>query len=468
MNESSPHEEPRWAGVREVLGMSGPIILGSLSYTVMEFCDKVMVAQIGTDALAATGSAALWSYTLGTLFLGIIGCVSTFVAQCVGKGREDECGAYAWQGIYLSVAAGLAALLLWPLSGPLFHLMRHSDAITALELTYFRIRLLGYVGLAWGTSLSAFFQAVNRPMIPSYVAMLGNAVNLGLNYVLIFGKLGFPAFGVAGAAVATVISQYLQAAVLHAVFYNKLFDSGYATRKSWRFDPRRIRELIRIGLPNGFTMLLDIANWAIFTSFLVGGFGAAALAAHNVALSFMHVSFMPAMAVNQGIAPIVGQWIGRGDYGRAEARTYTAVRLTMVYMFCMGIVFAVFGGSLIDAVFSDDPAVIQLGARLLLLAAIFQGFDAVTIVTIGALRGAGDTRWIMWVMFFAAYFIFLPTATFLAVWMGGGAHGAWVGATIYIITLSGLLFYRFRSGRWRGFSIFSTDDAPASVPQSEG
>ena len=465
MQDAKAHiDEPRWAGVREVMAMSGPIILGSLSYTVMEFCDKAMVARIGTEALAATGSAALWSYTLGTVFIGVVGCVSTFSSQSLGRGNLDNCSRYAWQGIYLSILAGLLALLLWPLSTPLFTLMRHSAEVTALEITYFRIRLFGYIAIAWVTALGAFFQSVNRPMLPSYTAILGNALNLFLNYLLIFGKWGFPQLGVAGAALATVIALWFQVLLLQAIFLLPQFDANYGTRRTWRLELARVRELVRVGLPNGASMFFDIANWAIFTSFLVGSFGAVSLAAHTIALSFMHVSFMPALALNHGIAPIVGQWIGRGDYARASARTYTALRLACAYMFFMGVVFALFGGRLIGMVFSDDPTVIHLGHKMLILAAIFQGFDALTIVSIGALRGAGDTRWMMWVMFIAAYFLFLPLAYWLAFSMGGEAFGAWVGATIYIILLAGMMMYRFRSGRWREMRIFSEDEAPAPEP----
>lgn len=462
-----PHEnnialenEPRWEGAREVMGMAWPIVLGSLSFTVMEFCDKWMVSKLGTEALAAVGSAGLWSYTLSTVLLGIVGCVSTFAAQSLGRNERQHCARYTWQGIYLSVIAGMLALLLWPVSGPLFRSMGHGEVVTGLELAYFRVRLFGYIPMAWMTALAAFFQAVNHPRVPMYMAIIGNSANLVMNYALIFGKFGFPALGVQGAALATVIAQLLQAGLLHAVFISHRYHEGFGTRTAYRFDPRRIRELTRIGLPSGMGMFLDIFNWGIFTSFVVGYFGAVALASHNVAISFMHVSFMPAVGVNQAIAAIVGRWIGRGDIPRAKARTYTAVKICMLYMFIMGVVFALGGRYLITAIFSKDPEVILLGWKLLVLAAIFQAFDAVNITCLGALRGAGDTRWVMWAMFVGAYTFFLPLALTMAFPLNGGAFGAWISATIYIILLSGVLFLRFKSERWRNINIF-TETPPA-------
>jgi MATE family multidrug resistance protein len=443
--------------------MSWPIVLGTLSFTIMQFCDQWMVAYLGTEALAAAGSAGLWSYTLSTMLLGIVGCVSPFAAQSLGRGQKENCARYAWQGIYLSVFAGLIALMLWPLSGSLFRSMGHSETVTGFELSYFRIRLLGYIPMAWGTALAAFFQSVNHPRIPMYAALVGNSSNLVLNYLLIFGKFGFPRWGIAGAATATVISQFMQTGIQQAVFMNRRYHAEYGTRTAFAYDAARLRELFRVGWPNGMNMFLDIFNWGIFTSFVVGYFGDRSLAAHNVAISFMHVCFMPAIAVNQGIAVIVGQWLGRGDIPRAKARTYTAIRLTMGYMFVMGVIFAVFGRHLIGAIFSSDPAVIRLGHQLLILAAIFQAFDAVNIICLGSLRGAGDTRWVMWAMFIGAYLFFLPLSLVLAFVLEGATVGAWIGATTYIILLSGVLFFRFYGERWRHIDIFSMSAPVAEV-----
>jgi len=204
-----------------------------------------------------------------------------------------------------------------------------------------------------------------------------------------------------------------------------------------------------------------VANWGIFTSFVVGHFGTVALASHNAAMNFMHLCFMPAIGLNQGVAAIVGQYIGRKDPDTAEARTYTAIRIAMVYMFVMGLVFAVFGRGLIHAFFSNDPEVLALGHKLLMLSALFQAFDAINIIASGALRGAGDTRWMAMVMFLFAYLFFLPLSLGLAFLAKWGALGAWIGATAYIIILSGFLFTRFRRGHWRTINIFTYSD---SVP----
>jgi MATE family multidrug resistance protein len=454
MLEDTLETEPRWTGVREVMGMSLPIILGSLSFTIMEFTDKWMVSRLGTEPLAAVGSAGIWSYTLCSALLGVIGCVSTFAAQSLGRDEKPNCARYAWQGIYLSILAGLVAMLLWPVAGIFFRSMGHAAAVTDFETSFFRIRLLGYVPMAWCTALAAFFQAVSRPKIPMYAAIVGTVFNAFMNWALIFGVFGFPRLGVNGSATATVLAQYLQMLLLMAAFLKPSIHREYGTRAVWRPDWPRLAELVRIGLPSGAGMFLDIFNWSIFTSFVVGHFGAVSLAAHNAAITMMHLCFMPAVAVNQGIAAIVGQWIGRGDIARAKQRTYTAIKVCMMYMVLMGLVFAYHRKSIIGS-FSNDPAVVELGGKLLVLAALFQAFDAINITCMGALRGVGDTRFMMLVMFFGAYCFFLPSSLILAFWAHGEAFGAWIAATANIMGLSFVLLYRFRSERWRSIQIFA-------------
>jgi MATE family multidrug resistance protein len=452
-----PLEEPRWAGVQEVMRMAGPIVLGSLSYTLMEFTDKAMVAQLGTDALAASGSAGIWSYTTTTFLLGVTGCVSTFASQSFGREKWSDCARYTWQGVWMSLLAIGLIIVLWPSARYLFTAMQHEPEVVRLETLYFQTRLFGYVGMAWGMAMACFFQSINRPGIPMYTAIASNALNILLNYLLIFGKFGFPELGIVGAGIATSIAQTINAIVLHIVFLRPSFNDRYQTRSTWALDLKRIGELWRVGWPSGVHMLLDILNWAIFTGFVVGYFGGIALAAQTATLSFMFVSFMPAIAINQAIAPIVGQWLGRQDVARAKARAYTAVKLCTAYMLTMGIIFAVFGKELIALVFSDDPEVIALGAKLLILAAIFQGFDGLNIVLAGALRGAGDTRWMMWMTFFAAYLIFLPLSLVVAFLFNGGTIGAWIAATIFIILLGGVMLRRWQGEKWRSVSIFTNE-----------
>lgn len=463
----------RWQGLAEVSQMAWPIMLGAMSFVLMDFVDKVFVSFLDRGLaepinLAAVGSAGIWSYTLGVFFVGIAGCVSTFAAQSLGRGKLDNCARYAWQGVYISIAAGVIGLGMLPLAEPLFNSMGHSPEVTSRELIYARIRILGFGFVAWQAALAGFFQAVNRPKIAMYGALVGNLSNIALDYVLIFGKFGFPKMEIAGAAIATVLSMIIQVAVLHTIFMGDNIDREYASRRTWRLDWVKTKDLFTIGWPSGVSGFLDVASWSIFTSFIVGGFGTVQLAAHTAAINFMHLMFIPAMALSMAVTPIVGQWIGRRDIATAKSRAYTATKIAICVMITMGLTLAIFGETLMR-VFSSDADVIKLGHSLLILAAIFAGFDAVTIVLAGALRGAGDTRWMMVALFIGSYFVSLPLALLFSGPLGLEAHGAWIGATIYIILLSGVFLWRFHHEGWLGINIFSEEKESegATVPVSD-
>jgi multidrug resistance protein, MATE family len=461
MTTFSPDTESSWAGLREVLGMAFPIILGMLSFVFMQFIDQWMVSKLGKEALAAVGSAGLWSYAVTTFFLGIVSCVSTFAAQSLGRGKRENCSAYTWQGIHLALISGVCILALWPAAPWFFGSMGHSPEVTRLEILYFQVRLFGFIFIIWQGALAGFFQAVNRAIVPMYAAVIANVINVILDYLLIFGNLGFPQWGIAGAAVATVASLLVQVIVLQGVFLSPRYHERYRSRAAFRLDTGKLRELLSIGFPAGITHFTDILVWGLFTSYLVGSFGDNQLAAHNTAIIYLHLCFMPALGVHYAIAPIVGQWLGRGRVDLAVKRTYTALKIAICWTTLVGLQLAIFGKPLMR-LFSDVPDIIALGQTLLILSAVFQAFDGCNIIVSGALRGAGDTRWLAVTMFCLAYVFFMPLAYVLAVPLDGQATGAWIGATIYIIVLSFFLFWRFRSEHWRNINIFTHESAPAA------
>ncbi len=468
-----PINEPRWAGAREVLVMAGPIVLSMISYTVMETMDQVMAAQLGTAELAAMGTAPVFTYLIAATMLGIVTCVSTFVSQSIGRGHPEHGASYTWQGVHFGVLAGVFSLAAWPLALPLFSAMGHTPQVAGLEAEYFQVRLLGFMPLVWIWAFMTFFMAIERPNVPMYIAIVGNLVNFVLNYMLIFGEWGAPQLGVAGAAWGTVASQWLQAGLFFWVFLSGKTNARFATRAAWPLHGKRLRELLRIGVPNGLFFLMDVMTWAVFIGVVVGGFGDVALAANGVAVAIMKLSFMPAVAVNQAIGPIVGNYLGQGDIARAKARTWTAVRLTIAYMGVLGIFMGLFGDRVTAFVFTDDPEVVGLAHRLLIVAAVFQAFDALNIVVTGALRGTGDTRWMTVTTFIAAYPVFLPLAFAISWGLNGGAVGAWIAAAVYILGLSLIMSWRFRAERWRSIHIFSetaaeTQPAPAAIRPESG
>ncbi|MCC6155554.1 MAG: polysaccharide biosynthesis C-terminal domain-containing protein, partial [Candidatus Hydrogenedentes bacterium] len=210
--------EPRWAGFQEIARMAGPAILSNMSWTLMQFVDMAFVSRLGTAQLAAVGAAALWSWVVASLFVGLVSAVSTFVSQSLGRGDKENCAAYGWQSIYISLATCVIGFAIYPLSGHLFGAMGHPADVVRYEVEYFQPRVLTYFFIPWQAALGAFFMGINRPMVPMLVTVISNVTNIALDYGLIFGKFGLPQLGVAGAAWATVASLAVQSIVLQAIF----------------------------------------------------------------------------------------------------------------------------------------------------------------------------------------------------------------------------------------------------------
>lgn len=448
----------------EVLGLALPIIVAVGSATIMQFIDFWMVAQFGKDETAAVTPAGSLVFTITSFLIGLLSCNNTFVSQSHAKGRFADCARYTWQAVYLSVIGGIVAISLWPIAPRLFALIGHESELQHLEVVYFRIMLFSVMTCAAGMGLSGFFQGIGRPRIMMWVALVANGLNIFINWVLIFGNLGFPAMGVAGAGLGTSLAMCGQAVALLLAFLSSKYAKKYRTREVRGWDGVRAKDLFRIGWPAGVQYALDVACWGVFTALVVGRLGKVQLAASNIAAQMLHLSFMPTLGLSMATTALVGQQIGKGNLQAARARGGMAIRLGMAYMFSMGVLFLIFRKALMGF-FRPDAEIIRLGAQILVLAAGFQLFDALCIVCGGALKGAGDTRFPAMVQIGLAWGVFLPASYVLAYVMDFKVAGAWGGACIFIIIFGVVLLFRWRSRAWEKINIFAGKPfRPAELP----
>ena len=480
--------------VAEVWALAWPTVLTMVSYTLMQFVDSLLVAQVGTAEVAAQGNAGVWSWAFIFTVVGVVGLVNTFVSQAIGAGRPHEVARYGWAGLWLGVLAW--ALLLVPLGLAMpfaFGLMGHSAHITAMESEYAQVLVLGSVVVVVGKAMSNFFFGIQRPRVITVAAIAGNVVNLGLSYALVFGHLGLPRFGlpdvpgvtpmgVVGSAYGTVAGTAVECMLPLALFLGRRMDAEFGIRARWRLDMAAIRDLLRLGTPVALQQGSDILTWAIFMSVLVGVFGDVALAAGWSTLRYMHLSFMPAIGFGIAVTSIVGRYIGAGQPDVAAARARTALWLTMAYMGGCGLLMLVFREPLIrvfaeGANTSPETAaqVTALGATMMVAAALFQVFDGVGIVLLGALRGAGDTLWPGIASALLSWVVIVGGGWGLVHWAPGlGPMGPWLAASAFIILLAAVLAYRWTRGAWRAIRVLETPgeeaarEAAAGLPGTDG
>jgi len=448
---------PSRTGLREILRLALPIIASMASATVMGFVDTWMVALVGTAEVAAAMPAGIIAYTLTALPLGIAQCVSTFTAQSLGRGTPEEGAVFAWQGLYLSLAVGVACFVLWPVAPGFFSLFGHEPEVVALEVMYFRVRLWA-VGIAVAVgALNGFFYGIHRPLIPLIAMVVDNVVNVILCYALLFGKLGAPALGLTGAALAFVLSYAVQVAVLLWAFLSQVVHSQFATRTVWQFSWARFRQLVHIGWPAGMQSAVDVFGWGVLIVLMVGRFGKEQLAASNITIQYMTISFMPGIGLAQALTALVGRYIGEGKVEMAIQRVRETLFLALSYMVLMAVLYWTCRESFI-AFFNDDPAIIRVGSNILLCAAFFQVFDGMGYTFAGALRGAGDTHWTAGITVVLLLGVFAPLSLGAVAWTNLESLGPWLAGTVYVVLLGLALWWRFTRGKWKEIDIFATEE----------
>jgi MATE family multidrug resistance protein len=298
--------------------------------------------------------------------------------------------------------------------------------------------------------LAAFFRGLGDTRTPLVATIVDNVVNAVLAYGLVLGRLGLPAWGVAGAGVATSIAEWVGAAILFAAFLAPGTRRRFGTRP---VAPRlaEIRRFLWTGAPIGGQWLLDMSSFAIFTT-LVARMGNASMAATQAMISLLSTSFMQAIGIGLAATTLVGRYKGAGDLDSAERSHRSARRLALALAVGVAAAFVGFPETLLR-LYVDDPQVLRLGRPLLALGAAFQLFDAVQIVAGGALRGAGDTRWPFLTQTALAWALRLPLVWLFAFALGGGVVGAWYAEFVFILALAVALVWRFRSGAWKRVRI---------------
>lgn len=446
---TAPHATPQ-GGYREVWTLAYPIVLATISETLMGATDTFMVAHLGKVEVAAVGLASMMSWLFYLPFLGLAMGINTFVAQSYGANVHRECGRMTWQGLYVALAAGLLILASIQLGPLLFDLARPSADVQRLGILFFQIRLLDGPGMMIAMTIASFLRGIGDTRTPMKIGIGMNVLNLALNYVLIYGHLGFPRLGVRGSALGSAIAGLAGGAMYVVVFFQARYAS-FGPRQVSRPVWHDIRRVLRVGAPIGVQRLLDVGSFVIFSA-LIGRLGDGPLAANQISIQLMSISYTVGFGVAAAAAVLVGQYIGAKNLAAAERSAYTAVKMAIAYMGIVGLAFLLFPEAVI-AFFNDDPEVVRFGRQALIVAAFFQVFDACGLVFTGALRGAGDTRWTMFAAFIGAWVCFLPLSYFLAMSLGMGFLGAWLGATVYICGLGLACFHRFRQGAWKKMVI---------------
>ena len=444
-------------GYRHVLRLAGPMILSTGSMSIMRFMDRVFVAQYSEDSLAAVMPAGIASFVPLAFFIGTAGYVSTFVAQYHGAEREHRIGPAVWQGIYLGLVAMVLMWGLYPLAGPIMNIGGHAENVRVLEIEYFRILVLGGGFVVLSAVLSGFYIGRGRMYTVMTVSLVANTVNVVLNYCWIFGKLGFPAWGLVGAGWATVISQGLGVAILGVLFLSRKNRHDFGTASNIRFDKDLFKRLLHYGVPSGLNFCIDVTAFTFFV-FFVGRLGPTEGATNNAVFSINMLAFMPMIGLAIATSTLVGQCLGRDRPDLAQRATGKSLRMVLIYMSMVAAVFVLFPDKLLGLFTARDGAtdpgkMLALGTMLLRFVAIYCLFDGVVFVYSAALKGAGDTRFVLALTGTLAWGVMVLPVYIGLKYFNGGVRMAFAFLTIYVVSLACGFYLRYRGGKWKKMRV---------------
>lgn len=448
-----------------MMRLSAPMVVSTVSFTIMQFVDRFMVSRLGTNALAAVLPAGFVSFLPGGFALGAITSLNTFVSQSLGRGEKAACANYFWQTMYMGLAYFLTVVVvMWPTAPLVFKMMGQPAPVVDLEVIYLRIMLYAHIAAVINWSTNQFFMGIHRPIITMCSSLCGQVVNVIANYALIFGEFGFPAMGIAGAAWGTFIGIGVAALINISIFLSGPMNRGFKSRQTLNLNFTRMRDLLGVGLPAGVGLMVNVAVWGVLLFALVGRFGKEALAATSAVLSYTNISAMPIVGISTALTAAVGRTIGAGKKQLPLKQTQVCLRVALIYMGFVGACFFFLRDALM-VFWSQDQDVIEIGGRILVLAAFYQVFHAARIIYGGALRGAGDTVWLALVSGVGAIGVLgIGGALAIRLVPAFGALGPWGVATLSIVVVGLANRWRFLSKRWMRIDLFKRRTVPAPVP----
>lgn len=427
---------------RALLRLAGPLVAGQLATVAMNFVDTVMAGRLSAQDLAAVAlGGAVWSM-LSLFLIGVLSALTPSVAQMVGAMRLDGVAPVTVQAGWIGAAlVGMAVVILHQ-AGGLLALFAVQAEVLPIASGYLRAVAWGVPGFTLYLVLRFLSEGLanTRPVL--YFGLLGLGFNVAGNWVLMYGKLGFPALGAVGCGYATAIVFSVQGLAMAAYVARSAVFTAVRPLARWaRPQWRPIGELLWIGLPIGIAIFLEVSMFSI-VALLMASFGTVAVAAHQVAFNFVALTFMVPLGIAMATTVRVGQAAGRGDSVAVRRAGWTGISLALAVQTVTAAVMLT-APRLIARIYTDDVGVVTVAVQLLMLAALFQLSDGGQVSAIGALRGLKDTRVPMVITVVAYWLIGLPVGYALGVSLGYGPRGLWCGFIGGLTVAAVLLAIRF-------------------------
>lgn len=465
MQRRLQHWWSRRCGGASVMALALPLVLSTASWTIMHFIDRVFLTWHSTEAIAAAMPAGMTHFAAICLPLGIAGYANTFVAQYFGAHQPRRIGALVWQGIHLGLLSVPVYLATISFAPNFFDWVGHPVVVRQYEVDYFQSMAYGAGAAVIAAAMASLFTGIGQTRVVMAVDIAASALNVLLDYLLIFGYAGLPELGIVGAGIATSIAQWSKVLAYALIMALPAYRQPYALFENCRFQPRLAYQLLRYGGPSGLQVLIEVVAFTL-VSFQMGRLGEVALAATTIAFSINAIAFVPMLGLGIAVSTMVGQQLGAGRPRMAERATWTSLTIGAVYTTVIGAWYLIFPDAFLMAHAAgsseDFQQLRQTCYHLLRFVAAYCVLDMVQIVFASAIKGAGDTRFVL-----SATVAVSPVPVILAWWgvehWQWGLSALWWVVTIWIWALGAIYFARFHFGPWRGMRVI---DSPVPVEKA--
>ena len=434
----------------ELARIALPMVVSQGTFAVMIFTDRYFMSQIDSVHMAAAlggGVAAFFSFCF---FTGLLSYANALTAQYLGAGELGKCSKVVTQGIVITVMCSPALVLITYLVSGIFENVGHDSAQVELEKTYYTILMLGVIVTLTKTCLSSYFAGIGRTRVVMICDVCGLVFNVPLCYVMVFGKLGLPELGIVGAGISTIIASFFACLLFFLFYFKREHRVKFFVMNSFHIDWGVLRRFWRLGFPSGLELFLNVAAFNLFL-LMFQGYGVVEGASAAIVFNWDLLSFVPMIGLNIGVISLIGRFVGANDMARTDEVMSAAFFLGIFYSAILAILYISFRFPLVE-VFSppegDFSEIRSLSAFMMIGLSSYVMADAIIIISGGVLRGAGDTRWLMytsvglhWAMLIAQYYVIL-------VWQFG-PQVSWLTFCAMIFAIAIVYVWRLQSGVWR-------------------
>jgi multidrug resistance protein, MATE family len=446
----------RKGGVAELLVIAFPMIISTACDGIMTFTDRLFLSKLGPEQMNAALGGGIAMQIMTFFFIGLTGYTTALVAQYYGSGQKKMCGVATFQAILIAFIAYPLILACRPLAYRYFNFMQLPAGQMQYQVVYFRIVIYGTLFGILRQCFSCYFSGIGRTTVVMVASVTAMIVNVGLDYLLIFGKLGFPAMGVSGAAIATVIGGICGLLILIIAYFGQSNKHEFHLAGTFHFDGAVMRKLLYFGYPAGVELFLNFLAFSTMI-FIFQSRGDVVATASTIMINWDLISYIPLLGIEIAVTSLVGRYMGAGDPETAHYSAMAGIRTGMYYSFIILILFLAIPAALVMIFRPESPdtiftQAIPIAKSMIRLASLYVIIEAVMSAIVGALRGAGDTHFTMMVSV-AAHWSMLPILYYLIRVLNLSAVAGWLGIIIVFNTFCVVLILRYRSGKWKNIRV---------------